>query len=128
MKRLLLLLFFLFVLSFVFGINKAVYAQTTTASNSAITPTLPNLPTLFPTVTPTPTVSTAFPLLDQLDALANPTSTNSAQEPQTNQTNPTATISAIPTPDIIASGSAEDYCLNVPIIMYHHIEPMDIAT
>jgi peptidoglycan/xylan/chitin deacetylase (PgdA/CDA1 family) len=128
MKRLSLLITFFFVFIYVFGLSKAAQAQTTSASDSAVTPVLTNLPTLFPTVTPTPSITTAFPLLDQLDALANPTSTESAQEPQIEQTNSTATISAIPTSDIVASGSAEDYCLNVPIIMYHHIEPLAIAT
>src|SRR5438445_747277 len=95
-------LFFVILLSmFSLSItNIKVHAQTDTASDSAITPELTNFPTLFPTVTPVPTISTAFPLLDQLDALANQSSTTSAQS--TDEENPEATISAIPTPDMVA--------------------------
>lgn len=115
---------------FCFILSNVPFANAHTATDSAYTPTLTSLPTLFPTITiaPTPSITTVFPLLDKLDALANQSSTPSAEQLQTDETNPEATVSAVPTPDIVATGSAQDYCLNVPIIMYHHIEPMNIAT
>ena len=117
MKRLSLLIFFLFVFSFVLGIEKTVYAQTSNASDSANTATISSIPTLFPTFTPSSTAS-AIPLIEQLNNLTVPTITPT----------PEASPSVFPTPAIVASGSAQDYCLNVPVIMYHHTEPIDIAT
>lgn len=104
--------FFLFsalflTLFFIFGSQNVLYAQTT-ASLSSITPTLSELPPLLPTTTPTPQATVSFPALQKINELATP---------------PAATIAATTT----ASPSA-DYCLNVPIIMYHHVEPLDIAT
>jgi len=114
MKRKLLLLLPLYILFFfIIGVFAHVYAQTNSASTSAIAPNPASLPTLFPTVTPAPSPVTAFPVLDQLDELATPPV----------PTITPATQSATP----VASGSAQDYCLNVPIIMYHHTEPLDIA-
>ncbi len=100
------------VLVSVFGSFKTVFAQTNAASDSAVSSTLVSLPTLFPTVTPAPSPSTPFPVLDQLDELSTPA------------VPPVSSTSATP----IASGSAQDYCLNVPIIMYHHTEPLEIAS
>src|SRR6266480_568386 len=108
-----LLLLLTFLLIFSFGRSNAAYAQTPSASNSAIFPPLTTLPTLFPTVTPTPSPIIAFPILQQLDELASPSVTELSISSQ----------SATP----IASDSAQDYCLNVPIIMYHHTEPVEIA-
>lgn len=119
MKRNLLFGFILFFILLITSNNFfPVYAQTISASTSADSPTLITLPTLFPTVTPTPSSSTPFPILDQLDQLTTPTSSQT----------PTASLSGLPTSDIVASGSAQDYCLNVPVIMYHHTEPLAIAT
>ena len=112
MKHLLLFFFMLsWVLFVAFG--KVTFANAQTATDSAVTPTLITLPTLFPTVTPPVSSESAFPILQQLDKLATPEtkieiSTQSAEQ--------------------VASGSAQDYCLNVPIVMYHHVEPIDIAT
>ena len=126
MKR---LLFFaplvIFFTSLLMGFPHILFAQTSDASLSAITTPLPPLPTLFPTVTPTPTSATAFPLLDQINELATPVVSNSAAA---SQSATIATDSAVTTPDDTASGSAQDYCLNVPIIMVHHVEDMSIAT
>ncbi|SRR6266568_1182345 len=108
MKQLLL---FFFALVLVLGSFKTVFAQTNTASNSAVSSPLVTLPTLFPTITPIPSPSTPFPILQQLDELATPSVPTVSSD------------SATP----IASGSAQDYCLNVPIIMYHHTEPLEIA-
>ncbi len=99
-----------------------------TATSSAVSPTLPQLPTLFPTITPTITPTISFPMLDQLETITSPASSSSEKIPQFDLSDPVATIPVSPTPDIVASGSAQDYCLNVPIIMYHHIEPLEIAT
>lgn len=117
MKR--LLYFSPLLLSFsllLMGFPKILYAQTMNASLSATTTPLPALPTLFPTTTPTPSSSTVFPLLQQINELATPSVSSSSA----------ASVSAEITP--IASSSAQDYCLNVPIIMYHHVEPLNIAT
>jgi len=126
--KLFVLSFFSIVSLLVSGLFGQAYAQI--ATGSAITPTLADLPTLLPTVTPTPSpsITTVFPLLDQLDALSNPISSESSQASQTTQVIPVASISASQTSDTIASGSAQDYCVNVPIIMYHHTEPLEIAT
>jgi peptidoglycan/xylan/chitin deacetylase (PgdA/CDA1 family) len=121
MKRKLLPVFFFAAILF-FTLCKLTisYAQTITASDSADSTVVTIIPTLFPTITPTPSVSTPFPILDQLNELATPTATPSPT--------PTASPSGVPTPDIIASGSAQDYCLNIPVILYHHTEPLEIAT
>lgn len=112
------LFFVIFLLAFFLSAtNLKVQAQTDSASDSANLP-IATLPTLFPTITPTPQPESPFPVLSQLDALAAPTATPS----------PIASLSGVPTPDIVASGSAQDYCLNVPVIMYHHTEPLEIAT
>lgn len=101
----------LFVIPFLlFCLFTIAYAQTP-SSPSAVIP-FPILPTLFPTVTPSPTTSNTWPLLEKLDAIATP---------------PAPTISSMSaTP--VASGSAQDFCLKVPIVMYHHVEPVSIAT
>jgi peptidoglycan/xylan/chitin deacetylase (PgdA/CDA1 family) len=126
MKRLLFFApLFVFFAGLLMGFPQILFAQTSDASLSAITTPLPALPTLFPTVTPTPTTVTAFPLLDQINELATSSVSNSATA-STSAT--TATDSAVMTPDDVASGSAQDYCLNVPIFMYHHVEDMNIAT
>jgi peptidoglycan/xylan/chitin deacetylase (PgdA/CDA1 family) len=118
MKRILLFIFFFAVLSsFAANNYSLVYAQTIEASDSANSPLLPTLPTLFPTITPTPSSSAPFPILNKLNELATPSPTLT----------PTASISGIPAQDIVASGSAQDYCLNVPVILYHHTEPLEIA-
>ncbi|HSX09659.1 MAG TPA: polysaccharide deacetylase family protein, partial [Candidatus Saccharimonadales bacterium] len=111
-----------------------VFAETS-ASDSAITPTLPLLPTLFPTITPSPTTTVSFSVLQQLilsqssvastSSVATVSATVTTSDDST-QSATTATLS--PTPDIVASGSAQDFCLNTPVIMYHHIEPLSIAT
>ena len=112
-------LFFVILVSvfFLSGTSLKVYAQTDSASDSANLP-IAALPTLFPTAIPSPSPTNPFPVLTKLDELATPTATPS----------PTASLSGVATPDIVASGSAQDYCLNVPVIMYHHTEPLAIAT
>jgi peptidoglycan/xylan/chitin deacetylase (PgdA/CDA1 family) len=115
MKQKLLLLLLSTFLSL--GLIKTVYAQTASASDSADLP-IPTLPTLFPTTTPQALPTNPFPVLTKLDELAAPTATPS----------PIASFSGVATPDIVASGSAQDYCLNVPVIMYHHTEPLEIAS
>lgn len=96
----------------------AAFAQSPTpfASISAIPASISSFPTLFPTSNPTPTPIkfNEFPIMQQFDDLAPvPTATPS----------PTATISA----DQLTPAYSSDYCLDVPVIMYHHIEPLDIA-
>src|SRR5579872_4582724 len=115
MKQKLLLFLLSFFLSL--GLVKTVYAQTDFASNSAELP-IATLPTLFPTTAPSPSPANPFPVLTKLDELAAPTLTPA----------PVASLSAMQISDIVASGSAQDYCLNTPIIMYHHTEPLAIAT
>src|SRR5437879_4350696 len=108
MKQPFSLFAFLFLtLFFVVGSQNALYAQTT-ASLSAISPTLTELQPLLPTTTPIPQATVSFPALQKINDIASP---------------PAATFSALPTASISA-----DYCLNVPIIMYHHVEPIAIAT
>jgi peptidoglycan/xylan/chitin deacetylase (PgdA/CDA1 family) len=110
------LLFLLIVsLFFSFALSKVTSANAQTATDSAIAPVLTNLPTLFPTITPTPSPTLPFPILQRLDEMSSPS---------------VSTESGLPlSPDTqIASGSAQDYCLNVPVIMYHHTEPIEIAT
>lgn len=116
MKQKLLFLFASFsLLSLLTGLPQTLYAQTITASPSAISPTIPQFPTILPTTTPVPSSGSAFPILQKIDELATPPATISA----------TASNSA---QSIDALGSSQDYCLNVPIIMYHHVEPIAIAT
>jgi peptidoglycan/xylan/chitin deacetylase (PgdA/CDA1 family) len=98
------------------GICNYVFAQTTGATYSATTTLNLIMPTLFPTVTPFPSPIDSFPILQKINDLATPSPS------------PVATISASPTPDNTASGSAQDYCVRVPIILYHHVEPLQIAT
>jgi peptidoglycan/xylan/chitin deacetylase (PgdA/CDA1 family) len=125
-------LFFLSLFLFFVGSQHTILAQTISAPNSAIDPAFPILPTLLPTITPSPSPVVPFTILEQLNELT--TSTASTSSIATVAATPTitesldATISATPTPDIIASGSAQDYCLNVPVILYHHVEPLSIAS
>lgn len=131
-KKLRFLLFFLLIFSFVIIHPVHSDAQTVNATSSAVAPTVGLLPTLFPSVTPTVSTINAFPIFQQLNELTNPVASVSsiatiAATPAIATVSATS-ISPSPTPDIVASGSAQDYCLNVPIIMYHHVEPMAIAT
>lgn len=115
MKQRLLLLSIFCVIS-IFSKTPIVFAQTLSASDSAISPTLPTLPTLLPTNTPTVSSINTFPLLQQFDDLKRPSlATPSA-----------ASSSAIQ--QQLTPGYAQDYCLDVPVIMYHHTEPLAIAT
>lgn len=41
--------------------------------------------------------------------------------------NPTATPSATPTASPSGEITPTDYCINVPVILYHHIQPLEIA-
>ncbi|MGH7203070.1 MAG: polysaccharide deacetylase family protein [Candidatus Levyibacteriota bacterium] len=93
------------------------FAQTISPSVSvpATPASLSSFPTLLPTNTPAPTPLTTLPLLDQLNALGSPSTTAPAQ---------VATGAAA----ALTPSYSDDYCLNVPVIMYHHIEPLDIAT
>jgi len=130
MNRKILFLFFLFF--FLAGSTNNVSAQTTSISSPVVNQSFPVLPTLLPTITLQPSPAVSFTILEQLNQLANSTASTSsiatvAATPTISESS-YATISATPTPDIVASGSAQDYCLNVPIILYHHVEPMAIAT
>lgn len=104
----------IFILSSIFTV---VHAQTLYATYSATTSFGITFPTLFPTITPEPSVDT-FPILQKINDLASP----QVSIPKA------ASSSAISTSDQVASGSAEDYCIRVPVILYHHIEPLAIAT
>jgi peptidoglycan/xylan/chitin deacetylase (PgdA/CDA1 family) len=135
MKYTSLLFLFLFLSFFCsFGFSKNVYAQTS-ASDFAVTPTLQILPTLLPTITPQPSSAITFTILQQLDQFASSTAstssiaTVSAQSSFSSTSTSSSTSATVnTTDDTVASGSAQDYCLNVPIILYHHIEPLSIAT
>jgi len=110
MKRTLpTLISFFSVVLFSYILPVTLYAQTPEASPSAITPTLSELPAVLPTVTPSMQPTTSFRVLQKINELATPTP---------------STESATP----VASSSASDYCLNVPIIMYHHVEPIEISS
>jgi len=117
--------------TFVLMPNK-IFAQVSDSSASAITPTVSLLSSFFPTITPSPTVQTTNPLLMQLNEFANPIASTSSIATSEAALSPTPTIgasdSASISPDINASGSASDYCLTVPVILYHHVEPLAIAT
>jgi len=130
MKRLLslfILPLFIFLLP-----SSTVLAQTVNTSDDPTSASISSLPTLLPTITPTPTQTITFSILQQLtdftDSIASTSSTATIAATPTVSMTPSATVSEAPTPDIVASGSAQDYCLNVPIIMYHHVEPLAIAT
>jgi peptidoglycan/xylan/chitin deacetylase (PgdA/CDA1 family) len=115
MKRVFFLSLVLLLAFFVGApLYSTIYAQTSSATPSAIA----LLPTLFPTITPTPAGRASWPILPQFDDLASPSAAASISA--------TATTSAITPP--LTPDYASDYCLDVPIVMYHHVEPMDIAT
>jgi len=114
-------LFFFLILFFSFLLPSAVYAQT--ATDSAISPTLAIFPTLFPSPTPSPIIN-SFPILQKLDALTTPTATPTAIPTAT----PSAAVASDSAQSVDAPGASQDYCLNVPIILYHHVEPLAIAT
>ncbi len=130
-QKTLLFLLFLFI-PFFNGVSQNAYAQNILASESATTPTLALLPTLFPTVTPQPSSGVTFTLLQQLDEFVSSTASTSSiatvSATENTSSDSATTVDTSPTPDIAASGSAQDYCLNIPIIMYHHIEPLSIAS
>ena len=113
MNRLAKFFLFLFIASLFFAPSHSVFAQTPTASLSAITPTLAEFPTLFPTNTPIPQSDVEWPLLPPFDDLQPIASISSA------------TTSAI---EVVHPELLDEYCLDVPVIMYHHIEPLPIAT
>lgn len=95
----------LFALVVFNGLQNKLYAQTSDASIAAQTqPTI--LPPLFPTTPPASNLS----WLQQFDDLAFPASSS-------------ATSSA----KQLVPPFVTEYCLDVPVIMYHHIEPMAIA-
>ena len=99
----------LFALISFSALQNHVYAQTPTATVSAQTqPTI--LPPLFPTTTP-PQSALSWQILQQFDDLAIP-----------------ATSSATASATELVPPFVTEYCLDVPVIMYHHIEPMAIAT
>ena len=132
-KLLLAIIFFSFIF-FIIGFSKNVYAQIP-ASDSAITPPLEIFPTLLPTITPQASPAITFTILLQLDQFASSTASTSSiatvsAESTFSSTSTSSSTSATvnTTDDSVASGSAQDYCLNVPIILYHHIEPLSIAT
>lgn len=88
------------------------FAQTP-SSLSATSASISSFPTLLPT--PTPVQYRDFPIMPQFDDL---------NKPETATATPVATISA----NELTPSYSEDYCLDVPVIMYHHIEPLSIAS
>lgn len=127
-----ILIIFIVCISTILIIPAKVSAQESGASTSAITPPISLLSSFFPTVTPTPTLQIGNPLLQQLNAFANPNASTSSIATSAAILSPTpsmvASVSATISGDIDASGSASDYCLTVPVILYHHVEPLAIAT
>lgn len=101
------------LINFLFPVALQANAQTG-ASLSATPATVSSFPTLLPTTLPSPTPRPFqdFPLMQQFELTPTPI-------PQ-----PAATLSAEP----LTPGYSEEYCLDVPVIMYHHIEPLRIAT
>ena len=104
----------LLVLPFFVGSVQPIFAQTSLATTSATPASLSSLPTLFPTAAPTPPAVNNWPILNQLDELATP---------QIATPTPVATTAAS-----LPVSYSEEYCLDVPVIMYHHIEPLAIAS
>lgn len=116
-NKLLSVIFGILLLFSVSGIFNTMYAQSISASYSASSQFSLTIPTLFPTITPAPSID-SFPILQKITELATPQASQSS----------VASVSASLTPDFVASGSAQDYCIKIPIILYHHIEPLAIAT
>lgn len=114
-QKLSFFLFLLFSFFFICQFQKNVDEQTTSALNLAVTSPLTIFPTLFPSISSSPSAINSLPILQKLDEFESPISIASE-------------TSSSATGDINAPGSSQDYCLNVPIILYHHVEPMAIAT
>jgi peptidoglycan/xylan/chitin deacetylase (PgdA/CDA1 family) len=108
-----LITFFTFLCTFILiAPATPLFAQSPSENQPTSASSLLILPTLFPSLSQPLPQNTTFPLLEKLDELATP-ATSSATSNATN-----SAAQAVPLPE---------YCLDVPVLMYHHVEPLSIA-